>query len=201
LVTIWWLLPGSARSHQVVGSPRPLRLARVELRRCPKICTRRWASQRLFDVRWLLESAAAHLALESGLPSIGDLEVIDPKRAANLRRAGIRTTDSFLRRAASRKERGDLSHETGIDGTDLLAWALRCDLMRIDGIGPEYSELLAAVGTHSLRDLKRRTSRTLTARMADYNLNKKRLVERLPSENMVEAWIDSAKALDTVVKV
>lgn len=135
------------------------------------------------------------------MPSIGDLSVIDPKLATKLRKAGIRTTDAFLRRTASRRDRNELAQETGIDSSNLLVWAHRCELMKIEGIGPEYAELLAAVGTENLRELKRRTSRTLTARMADYNLNKKRLVRRMPSESMVEQWIGSAKSLEPSIKV
>lgn len=133
------------------------------------------------------------------MASIGDVEIIDPKSATKLRKAGIRTTEGLLRRAATRKGRHELAAEAGLDAAALLVWVNRADLMRVKGVGAEYAELLAAAGIATTSQLKRRNSTTLTAQMIDIN-ERKNLVSRMPTEGMVSGWISSAGELNSLVR-
>ena len=70
--------------------------------------------------------------------------------------------------------------------------------MRIRGIGEEYAELLEAAGVDTVRELKYRNPVNLAKRMADANKRIK-LVRALPSEKVVQRWIETAKKLSTMI--
>jgi predicted flap endonuclease-1-like 5' DNA nuclease len=75
----------------------------------------------------------------------------------------------------------------------------RADLMRVKGIGEEYSDLLEAAGVDTVKELRNRRPTNLLKRMVDAN-KKKKLVRRLPTEAMVERWVAQAKELPPVVR-
>jgi hypothetical protein len=120
---------------------------------------------------------------------------IDHRNATKLRKAGIRTSKGLIEAAASRKDRSDLSNMTGIDQRDLHQWVNHSDLLRVKGVGAEYAELLVVAGVDTLRDLRRRNATALLAKIIGLN-GDSRVVQRLPTEAMVESWIESAKDLD-----
>lgn len=130
---------------------------------------------------------------------IDEIRSLDHKQATRLRKAGVRTTDALLRRAATRASRSQLSAETDIATADLLKWVNVADLMRIKGIGGEYAELLALSGVNTVRELRRRNGVALTAKIMAVN-GRKDLVRRLPTESMVEGWIERAGDLEQVVR-
>jgi hypothetical protein len=68
------------------------------------------------------------------------------------------------------------------------------DMMRIKGIGEEYSELLEAAGVDTVRELKHRNPKKLAQAMAKANTERK-LVRLLPSEKAITKWIAEAKSL------
>lgn len=133
------------------------------------------------------------------MASIEEIEGIGPKFARKLRKAGVRTTEGLLRRGATRKDRTTLAEEAGFTPEQILEWVNRADLMRIKGVGSEYSDLLEHAGVDTIKELRRRNAKTLAARMTEIN-EKKRLVRRLPTESMVASWIEGAKTLEPAVK-
>jgi predicted flap endonuclease-1-like 5' DNA nuclease len=68
------------------------------------------------------------------------------------------------------------------------------DMMRIKGIGEEYSELLEAAGVDTVRELKHRNPKKLAQAMAAANARRK-LVRLLPSESTIKKWIVQANSL------
>lgn len=123
---------------------------------------------------------------------IADIGGIDPALALKLKSVRIRTTARLLEAAKNAKGRKSLSYRTGIPAADILKWANKADLMRIKGIGEEYTELLRAAGVDTLRELRLRKPEQLARKMAEANIRKK-LVRLLPSEKSIEKWIDRAK--------
>lgn len=123
-----------------------------------------------------------------------DIEGIGPVMADKLKAADIATTEALLEAAKTPKGRKDLAEKTGIDEQRILKWANMADLMRIKGVAEEYSELLEAAGVDTVKELKTRVAAHLTQKMAEVNEAKK-LVRALPSESMVEKWIEQAKEL------
>jgi len=130
---------------------------------------------------------------------IDEIRTLGHKEATRLRKAGIRTTDALLRRAASRSGRVEVSTETNIPTAELLRWVNFADLMRVRGVGGEYAELLSICGVTTVPELRRRNSVTLTAKLHTVN-GKKELVRRLPTEAMVEGWIERAALLEPLVR-
>ncbi|MFN7166723.1 MAG: DUF4332 domain-containing protein [Pannonibacter sp.] len=127
-----------------------------------------------------------------------DIEGIGKVYAEKLHGIGIKTTDDLLDRAKDPKGRKALAEETGIDGSRILKWANMSDLMRIKGVAEEYSELLEAAGVDTVKELKHRVPANLAAKMAEVNEAKK-LVRQVPSEKMVEKWVEEAKALPAIM--
>lgn len=130
--------------------------------------------------------------------SIDTIEGIGRSNARTLRKAGIRTTEKLLRRAGSRSGRKELAKRTELDEREILEWVNRADLMRVKGVGEEYSDLLEAAGVDTCKELKHRNPASLLQKMSQVN-SKKRLVRRLPTEVMVERWVEHAKQLPAVV--
>ena len=129
---------------------------------------------------------------------VSEIEGIGPAYAGKLDAAGVSSTDDLLAKGASRKGREDLAVATGISETLILEWVNHVDLMRLDGVGSEYSDLLEEAGVDSCAELAHRNAANLHAALASANEAKK-LVRQLPSEAMVGRWIEEAKTLDKVV--
>lgn len=132
------------------------------------------------------------------MASIAAVRAMGHRDATKLRKARVRTTDALLQQAATRSRRSELSERTGIPTADLLKWAHQADLMRINGIGSEYADLLAAAGVDTLKTLRRRNAANLMALMTQVNA-KRRTVQRLPTIEMVQGWIDTACEIEVIV--
>lgn len=126
--------------------------------------------------------------------SIIDIEGIGPVYAEKLGKAGIKTTGDLIARCLTPKDRAALAPETECPERLILKWANMADLMRIKGVGEEYSELLEAAGVDTVKELKLRRADNLHARMAEVNAAKS-LVRQLPSAAAVATWIEEAKEL------
>lgn len=127
--------------------------------------------------------------------NIQELEGIGPVKSARFKEAGITTTEQLLEKCASASGRAAFAKETGFSTAELLRCANMCDLMRISGVGEEYSDLLEAAGVDTVKELRNRNPANLTAAMAAKNEEKK-LVRALPSESKVTGWIEQAKTLE-----
>lgn len=125
---------------------------------------------------------------------IETIEGVGPAYAAKLSAAGLTTTAALLDAAKDPKGRKAVAEKTGIDESRILKWANMCDLMRIKGVGEEYSELLEAAGVDTVKELKHRKPENLHAKMVEVNEAKK-LVRQTPSLKAVTDWIEQAKEL------
>lgn len=130
--------------------------------------------------------------------SIDTIDGLGRPEARALRKAGVRTTEKLLKWAGTRAGRRDLANETGLPAKQILEWVNRADLMRVKGIGEEYSDLLEAAGVDTCKELRNRNPESLLAKLTQVNSNK-RLVRRLPTEVMVKRWVDHAKELPPAV--
>jgi predicted flap endonuclease-1-like 5' DNA nuclease len=133
------------------------------------------------------------------MASIDSIECIEIKEATRLRKNGVRTTEALLKKAGTRRGRKDLATAAGLGDREVLDWVNRADLMRVKGIGAEYSDLLEAAGVDTVKELKTRSPAALTKRMGTIN-SKKKLVRRLPTETMVVRWVNEAKKLKPAVR-
>ncbi|MCB1834711.1 MAG: DUF4332 domain-containing protein [Geminicoccaceae bacterium] len=126
------------------------------------------------------------------------IEGIGESYGAKLRAAGITTTRALLKACADKKGRKALAAETGLDEGRLLKWANMADLMRIKGIGKQFSELLEAAGVDTVKELRNRNAQNLAVKMAEVNEQKK-LTRAVPAEKMVVGWVEQAKQLPPAI--
>ena len=130
---------------------------------------------------------------------IVDVEGIGPVYAEKLVAAGIDNTEKLLEKCSKPAGRKALEEETGISGKLILTWTNHCDLMRIDGIGPQFSELLEAAGVDTVKELKHRKPENLQPKLEEVNTEKK-LVRRVPALKEVEKMIAQAAELPAVME-
>lgn len=128
-----------------------------------------------------------------------DIEGIGNVNAKKLVEAGINTVDDLLQKAKTPAGRKTLEETTGISGKSILKWTNHADLMRINGVGPQFSELLEAAGVDTVKELKHRVADNLQQKLEDIN-NKKNLVNRVPSVSEVQKMIDQAKELPAIME-
>jgi predicted flap endonuclease-1-like 5' DNA nuclease len=126
---------------------------------------------------------------------ITDVAGIGPAYSAILReQAGIRTTQDLLDKGSTPTKRTALAEQTGLSEKLLARWVRRADLMRIDGIGAEYGELLEYAGVDSVAELATCNPDNLYDKLRMTNATR-RLVQRLPSTDEIKDWIGRAKDL------
>jgi predicted flap endonuclease-1-like 5' DNA nuclease len=130
---------------------------------------------------------------------IEDVEGIGPAFAEKLIAAGVTATDALLDRGATDTGRSRLAAETGISERLLLEWVNHADLMRLDGVGSEFADLLEAAGVDSCAELARRNAANLAQTFAELDAARPNTVRRVPSEETIQGWIEQADRLAKVV--
>lgn len=132
------------------------------------------------------------------MSKLSTIEGIGPALAERLQQAGIRSTEALLKSGATPAGRREIAEKTGLDTKRVLEFVNHADLMRVNGVGGEYSELLEAAGVDSVPELATRNATSLAAKMVEVNLARK-LVRAVPSTSMVADWVAQAKGLPRVV--
>ena len=126
------------------------------------------------------------------------IEGIGPVYAERLRAAGIGTVEALLRAGATPEGRKELAERTRIGDEYIMDWVNRAVLMRVRGVGEEYSDLLEKAGVDTVIELAQRNADNLYKKLLQVNAEK-RLVRRLPNRGMVTRWVAQAKMLPRVV--
>ena len=129
---------------------------------------------------------------------IEDIEGIGPAYGEKLKAAKVSNTDDFLKLCCDKKGRKAVSEETSISETLILKWANLADLMRLNGVGPQFSELLEAAGVDTVKELRHRNAENLAAKMAEVNEEKK-LTRRVPDADAIQGWINEAKDTEPTI--
>lgn len=129
---------------------------------------------------------------------IEQIEGIGPHFAERLGQVGIMTTGKLLKVGATPEGRLQLETATGISAAQILAWTNRADLMRVSGIGSEFSELLESCGVESVKVLAMRDPENLVHLMSRVN-DEKKLTRVVPALKTVTKWIERAKHLEPVL--
>ena len=133
------------------------------------------------------------------MANIEDVEGVGPAYAAKLQAAGVGTTDALLKRGATASGRSELETATGIAHALILEWVNHVDLMRLDGVGSEYSDLLEAAGVDSPAELAQRNAANLAQTFLELNAARA-TVRNVTSEAVITGWIAQAKHLPKIVE-
>lgn len=127
------------------------------------------------------------------------IEGIGEQYADRLANARIGTPQTLLKRGATRHGRKEIAKLAGVDSRRILDWVNRADLLRIRGVGEEYSDLLEASGVDTVVELAQRDANHLFDRMIEVNEQRK-LVRRPPARSTVGDWIRQAKRLPRIIE-
>jgi predicted flap endonuclease-1-like 5' DNA nuclease len=131
---------------------------------------------------------------------IEEVEGIEADDAAKLVAAGVKTTDDLLMAGALPAGRARVAAATGISPAAILGWVNKADLMRIPGVGAQYSDLLEAAGVDSPAELVQRNPANLATTFDEVVAARPGIVHRTPSEAEVSGWIKDAKDLPKLVE-
>ena len=129
---------------------------------------------------------------------IEEIEGIGQAYAEKLSAAKIATTEDLLEMCKTPQGRVSVSQTTGVSSNQLLKWTNLADLMRVSGVGSEYSELLEAAGVDTIKELRNRNAENLATKMKEVNEAKK-LTRTTPSTSVVQDWIDGAGKLPPMI--
>lgn len=132
------------------------------------------------------------------MAKLATIEGIGATYAEKMAGCGVTTTAGLLKAGADPAGRKKLAAESGLTEKQILGWVNRADLMRVKGVGEEYSDLLECAGVDTCVELATRNAENLHAAMDEVNL-KKKLVRRPPSRAEVQRWVAHAKELDRAV--
>ena len=124
-----------------------------------------------------------------------DVEGIGEVYGLKLKEVGINTVEQLLEKGCKPAGRKALEEETGISGKLILTWCNHADLMRIKGVGPQFSELLEAAGVDTVKEFRNRVPANLQPKLEEVNVQK-HLVGRVPSLSEVERMVAQAKELE-----
>ena len=128
-----------------------------------------------------------------------DIEGIGPSYAEKLVSIGIKNSDDLLKKGKTPQGRKEISQQSEISDKLILKWINMADLIRIKGVGEEYSELLEVSGVDTVIELSHRNAENLHEKMQKVN-DQKKLVRRPPTLNEVENWIIQAKDLPRMIE-
>ena len=121
-----------------------------------------------------------------------DIEGIGDVYAQKLIAAGINKVSELLEKCAAPKGRKALAEETGISEKLILKWTNHADLFRINGVGPQFAELLEAAGVDTVKEFRHRVAENLQPKLEETNAAKN-ICNRVPAVSEIQKMIDQAK--------
>lgn len=124
-----------------------------------------------------------------------DIEGVGDIYAEKLQAAGINKVSELLEKCAAPKGRKELAEATGISEKLILKWTNHADLFRINGVGPQFAELLEAAGVDTVKEFRHRVAENLQPKLVEVN-EQKNLCNRVPAVSEVQKMIDQAKELE-----
>jgi predicted flap endonuclease-1-like 5' DNA nuclease len=129
---------------------------------------------------------------------IVDIEGVGEVYAEKLTAAGINKVSELLEKCADPKGRKELAEATGIAEKNILRWTNHADLFRINGVGPQFAELLEAAGVDTVKEFRHRVAENLQPKLEEVNAAR-RICGRVPVVAEIQKMIDQAKELEPKV--
>jgi len=125
---------------------------------------------------------------------ISKIKGMDTGLQTKLEGEGIRTTEQLLEHTQTSKQRTELAQKSGTTAVVLKELANRADLMRLKGVGGDFSNLLEEAGVNSCKELQHRTPERLQQVLAELHTSK-HIGHHTPTLAQVTEWISEAKTL------
>lgn len=123
-----------------------------------------------------------------------DVEGIGPVYAQRLHQAGVHSTARLCY-----EDPDALAAALDVSPKTVRSWQSMAQLMKINGIGPQYAEVLARAGIEGIDELKRRSPARIADQVNKYleTIETNVLGQRV-TERRVASWQEAAKALRRV---
>lgn len=121
---------------------------------------------------------------------IVDIQGIGPEFSEKLKSINVHTTEDLLKVATDEKAFGTLSQKTGISEKLFETWTGMARLMQVDGIGPQYAELLYHAGVDSVETLRKQPVDALLRKLGEVNATRN-LSNALPHVTDVRKWMEN----------
>lgn len=125
-------------------------------------------------------------------------DAIPAADAQKLKAQGVGTTFQLLEKATDAKARKELAKAAKVPEKSLEQWVQMADVMRVKGVGPDVTRLLAACGVHTVAQLKTQDATKLSDQISKVN-DKQHLSQNPPSVEHLQAWIAQAQTLPIVL--
>jgi predicted flap endonuclease-1-like 5' DNA nuclease len=154
------------------------------------------AKKLVLSLAALVAMAATARASNYALEEIPD--AIPAVDAQKLKAQGIGTTFQLLEKAGDAKARRELAKAAKVPEKSLEQWVQMADVMRVKGVGPDVTRLLAACGVHTVAQLKTQDAAKLSEAITKVN-DKQHLSQNPPSVEHLQAWIAQAQTLPIVL--
>jgi predicted flap endonuclease-1-like 5' DNA nuclease len=123
---------------------------------------------------------------------IAEIKGLNPTEKAKLSATGLKTVEELLARAQGQSQRASLAKELGVPVSEVTEWINRADLMRINGVGREFSNLLENAGVDSCKELQHRVAENLHAKLKESNAAGA-FTKQTPGLKQIQSWIAQAK--------
>ena len=124
---------------------------------------------------------------------IEELEGIGPKYAEALKKIGIIKTDELLK--IKQKDVVEIAKKIDVPKKNLDKWIEIADLMRVKGVGEEYSEALNRIGIDSVKEFRHRNPANTLTKLEELDKEFPDILRKLPNVDMIREWISEAKKL------
>jgi predicted flap endonuclease-1-like 5' DNA nuclease len=136
-----------------------------------------------------------------GYGDIERIEGIGPVFGQKLRATGIAWVKTLLEEGATAAGRKAIVAETGLDPKSVLDWVNAADLLRIEGMIPDWAELLEKSGVDTVKELRNRVPENLQKKMEATNPTgpRGRFSPTVPDVETVKRFIEIAKTLEPKV--
>ncbi|MDX1981430.1 MAG: DUF4332 domain-containing protein [Bryobacteraceae bacterium] len=138
---------------------------------------------------------------KEGYGDIERIEGIGPVFGQKLRSIGINWVRELLEQGASPAGRERIVEETGIKRELILRWVNAADLLRVEGVTPDWAELLEASGVDTVKELRNRVPANLHRKMEETNPTNGAgtYAREVPPVEVVARWVEIARTLDPKV--
>ena len=131
---------------------------------------------------------------------IREVEGVGDTYEEKLKMSGIETTIDLLEKARTTYARKKLAKNIGISEKLILDWANRADLMRINGIARQYSDLLEAAGVDTVVELSHRNPENLYEQLRGFDVSRSHKVRQKPSKRAIRMWVEQAKQMERMLE-
>ncbi len=121
--------------------------------------------------------------------SMSNLKELQPEVKTKLASQGIRTTTQLLEHTRTQKQCAELAHEVGTTLVAIKELANRADLMRLHGVGGDFSNILVEVGVTSCRELQHCIPDKLHTQLEKISIDKQ-IGHRVPTLNTADLLVD-----------